>query len=197
MQNIFMSNHNPEDYAEEGGVGEYPEAPKKCPFKDCGINLEMRKHGYYSRFLITLVFSGRIKIRRYRCRKCKRTVSMLPSFCLAGITYSVEFVTMLLLEAIELGSIRKTAKHWCKRFGSISRRLINKYLTRLRNNRRLIQYGINQLSPDNIRLGGIPGDAEWTKSFLGGIRPTLWAEFNADFHKTTGKSFMSLQNSIA
>jgi hypothetical protein len=61
----------------------------------------------------------------------------------------------------------------------------------------MIQYGINQLSPDNLALGRIPGDNDWTKSFLFGIRPSLCPEFNADFQKTTGKSFMSLQNSIA
>ena len=41
----------------------------------------MRKHGYYGRYLITPGFKGEILIRRYYCKECKKTVSLLPSFC--------------------------------------------------------------------------------------------------------------------
>ena len=197
MQNIFMSKHKPEDYTEKGGADKYPEAPKKCPYGDCGINLEMKKNGYYNRTLITIANTYLIRIRRYICRKCGRTLSMLPSFCVAGISYSVEFIVSLLQYVINKGSIKKTVREWRVIAATVSRRLISKYLARLRNNRGMIQYGINQLSPDNISLGRMPGDTEWTKSFLGGLRPNLSPEFNANFHKITGKSFMSLHNRIA
>ena len=197
MQNIFMSKDKPEDYVETDGYGKYPNAPKKCPFKKCGVNLEMKKHGFYSRFLTTFKFSGRIRIRRYICPKCGKTVSMLPSFCIPRVSYGATLVVMLLRFALTAGSIRKAAKTFRTHVASITRRLIGKYLSRLRDNRQMIQYGINQLSPDNIALGRLSGDAEWTKRFLDGIRPTLCPEFNADFHKITGKSFMSLQNTIA
>jgi hypothetical protein len=121
---------------------------------------------------------------------------MLPSFCVAGISYSVDFVVALLQYVINKGSVKKTAKEWLAIGTNISRRLISKYMTRLRNNRRTIQYGLNQLSPDNIGLGRISGDTEWTKIFLSGMRPSLCPEFNANFHKTMGKSFMSLHNRI-
>ncbi|MCL2425570.1 MAG: DUF6431 domain-containing protein [Oscillospiraceae bacterium] len=140
MQNIFLSSQNPEDYSEEIGIGEYPEAPKKCPYGDCGINLEMKKNGYYLRFLITILFSGRIRIRRYKCPKCKRTLSMLPSFCISGHSYGVELVVKLLQEVVKSGSINKTVSEWRKHCGGISRKLVTKYLLRLRNNRKLIQY---------------------------------------------------------
>jgi len=197
MQNIFMSEHKPEDYKNKDGAGKYPSAPKKCPYGDCGINLKMKKNGFYSRFLRTITFTGWIRIRRYKCWKCGRTLSMLPSFCLAGYSYSVEFIVCLLQYVINTGSTKKTVRHWDTLLIGISRRLIRKYLIRLRNNRGLIQYGINQMSPDNIGLGRMPGDTEWTKSFLNGMRPSLSPEFNADFHKVTGKSFMSLHNRIA
>jgi len=197
MQNIFLSNQKPEDYVKKNNTGKYPAAPKKCPHSDCGIPIQMKKNGFYTRVVITLTFTGRIRIRRYKCLKCGRTVSMLPSFCVAGFTYGVEFIITLLQHVINIGSIKKTVKKWRSRFESISRRLVSKYMTRLRNNRKMIQYGINQLSPDNIGLGRMPGDNDWTKSFLFGIRPRLCPEFNADFQKITGKSFMSLQNSIA
>ena len=197
MQNIFLSKQSPEDYVNKDGAGEYPDAPKKCPFGDCGTNIEMKKNGFYIRYLVTLIFLGRIRIRRYKCPKCGRTVSMLPSFCLAGFSYGVDFVVGLLQEVVTTGSIKKAATECGTRLKGVTRRLINKYLSRLCDNRGLIQYGINQMSPDNISLGRLPGDTEWTKSFLCGIRPNLCPELNADFHKITGKSFMSLQNSIA
>jgi transposase-like protein len=197
MQNIFMTQNKPKDYVDKDGAGKYPPAPKKCPFGDCGINLEMKKNGFYIRMLITITFTGLIRIRRYKCPKCGRTLSMLPSFCLARFSYSVDFAVALLQYTINKGSIRKAAREWRAIAAEVSRRLINKYLARLRGNRGLIQYGINQLSPGNIRLGRLPGDAEWTKSFLDGIRPSLSPEFNANFHRITGKSFMSSQNKIA
>ena len=197
MQNIFLSEQKPEDYVEKDGAGKYPAAPKKCPYRDCGVNLEMRKNGYYIRFLITIRFKGRIRIRRYMCPKCGRTLSMLPSFCVAGFTYSVEFIVALLWHAVDKSSVKKAAREWRVIAAGMSRRLISKYLARLRNNRKLIQYGLNQISPGDIGLGPPPGDTCWTKSFLDRIRPSLSPEFNADFHKTTGKSFMSLHNRIA
>ena len=121
---------------------------------------------------------------------------MLPSFCVAGFTYGVEFIISLLQKVLRIGSIKKVVAEWQAKGAGVSRRLISKYLARLRNNRRLIQYGLNQLSPGNISLGRLPGDTEWTKSFLDGIRPNLYPEFNADFHKITGKSFMSSHNRI-
>jgi len=197
MQNIFLSEYKPEDYATKGKADKYPDAPKKCPYGDCGINLKMKKHGFYSRFLRTITFAGWIRIRRYKCSKCGRTLSMLPSFCVAGMSYSVDFIMALLQYVINTGSIKKTVNEWSAIGVDISRRLVGKYLSRLRKNRRLIQYGLNQLSPGNIELGRLPGDTEWTKSFLYGMRPNLSPEFNANFHKTTGKSFMSPYNKIA
>ena len=191
MQNIFMSEQKPKDYVDKNGIGKYPDAPGKCPYGDCGVNVKMKKNGFYIRLLITITFTGLIRIRRYKCPKCGRTLSMLPSFCLAGFSYSVDIVVALLQYTINKGSVKKTVREWRAIAVEISRRLINKYLARLRANRRLIQYGINQISPDNIGLGRPPGDTEWTKGFLDGIRPSLSPELNAKFHKYTGKSFMS------
>jgi len=197
MQRFFLSKNKPKDYLDKKGKGEYPDAPKKCPYGDCGVCIEMKKHGFYTRMLITLTFTGMIRIRRYKCALCGRTVSMLPSFCIAGFTYGVEFVITLLQCVFNTGSIKKTVRQWLAYGIEISRRLINKYLKRLCNNRRFIQYGINQISPENIIIGQIPGDTDWTKSFVFGTRPNLSPELNVKFHKITGKSFMSLQNSIA
>jgi len=197
MQHIFSSKHGPEEYVNKNGAGEYPAAPKKCPFKDCGINLEMEKNGFYFRMLITMTFSGIIRIRRYKCPKCGRTLSMLPSFCISGYTYGIDFVIELLRQALNGGSVNKAVSDGRRYVASLSRRLVGKFLTRLRKNRKVIQYGLNQISPEYIGLGRLSGDTEWTKSFLDGIGPMLWPEFNAKFHNATGKSFMSLSITIA
>ena len=57
---------------------------------------------------------------------------MLPSFCLAGFTYGVEFVITLMQHAIEKGSIKKAVREWRAIATEVSRRLVNKYLARLR-----------------------------------------------------------------
>jgi hypothetical protein len=197
MQNVFNTMQRPEDYTGKNGAGAYPGAPAKCPFGDCGVNIEMKKNGFYWRYLITATFCGRIKIRRYVCMKCGRTVSMLPSFCLAKHTYGVELIILILWYALAKGSARRAAKELHELAAGLTRRHIALYLARLRVNRKLIQYGLNQISPAYIGLGNTAGDTEWTKRFLFGIRPTLSPEFNAKFHKETGKSFMSMQNRIA
>ena len=197
MQIIFLSKHEPADYVDKNMEGKYPDAPLKCPFKDCGINLTMKKNGFYKRYLKTSTFSGYIRIRRYKCPKCGRTVSMLPSFCVSGFSYGAELIINMAQSAAETGSVRKATKEWRGSAESVSRRLIALYLARIRGNRKLIQYGLNQISPGNAHIGGTPGDIEWAKRFLLGIRPTLAPEFNANFHKTTGKSFMSPQKIIS
>ena len=197
MQIIFLSNQAPSEYVDKDGTGKFPEAPDKCPFKECRINIPMKKNGFYTRYLITLDFAGDIRIRRYVCPKCGRTVSMLPSFCIAGYTYSIEFIVSILRQVVETGSIRGTAKEWGCCAENISRRHIRLYMGRLRQSRQMIQYGLNQMSPGSAEIGSSSGDTEWTKRLLREIRPTLSPEFNANFQKATGRSFMSMQKTIA
>ena len=59
---------------------------------------------------------------------------MLPSFCLAGFSYGAAIVMALLQYAINKGSIKKTVREWRAVAVHVSRRLIGKYLARLRNN---------------------------------------------------------------
>ena len=75
MQIVFKTNQHPHDYAapdphdntaeEKNFCGMYPDAPSKCPFKDCGIHGQMKKHGFYTRYLLTLIFAGKIRISAY------------------------------------------------------------------------------------------------------------------------------------
>ena len=198
MQNVFISKQRPEDYLVSGNnTGEYPGAPSKCLFKDCGMPMPLKKHGFYTRYLLLSDFSGEIKIRRYICCICNRTVSMLPSFCLPQYTYGVELVVAIMTTAAETGSKRKTVKAHSGASKCLTRRHVAWYLSRLRQNRRLIEYGFNQLSPGSAYHNDSPGDTEWTREALLGKWPTLTAESNAEFHKTIGVSFMSTHNKVA
>jgi transposase-like protein len=54
--------------------------PKHC--LQCQAQHSLTAHGFYSRTLVDAGFDGSIRVRRYLCRSCKRTVSLLPEFAL-------------------------------------------------------------------------------------------------------------------
>ena len=54
--------------------------PDHCPL--CENHRPLTAHGFYSRTLVDVSFDGVIRVRRYLCRCCKRTVSLLPDFAL-------------------------------------------------------------------------------------------------------------------
>jgi len=196
MQVLFSSGQNPEEY-KEGGSGTYPGAPGRCPFKNCKTQKKLKKHGYYQRYIKTPMYSGKIRIRRYKCTVCGRTISMLPSFCIPGFQYGAEVIIKMLLESFIKNSIDKVVTEWGGSLLSMTSRNITYYRARLRRNRRYIQYVLNQISPEFIELNKIPGDNDWVKRMLvktGHLHPHV---FNAEFHKITGKSFMHPQNIVA
>jgi len=69
--------------------------PKKCPM--CGTYKELKCQGYYHRNFLSKVFAGKIPIRRYYCKKCKKTLSILPSFCQPFFQYSPSNLLEILL----------------------------------------------------------------------------------------------------
>jgi glutaredoxin len=54
--------------------------PPDCPH--CHAQKRLWAHGYYTRYLSRLLASStlRISVRRFQCRQCSGTVSILPSF---------------------------------------------------------------------------------------------------------------------
>jgi hypothetical protein len=102
--------------------------PDHCP--QCPALQPLIAHGFYSRTLAEAGFDGSIRVRRYLCRSCRRTVSLLPQFALPylrfGITMiSVFLVTRLLQSATLAGAAAKAAsihmpyqrgQFWVRRF---------------------------------------------------------------------------------
>jgi transposase-like protein len=102
--------------------------PNQCP--QCQAQHSLTAHGFYSRTLVEAGFDGAIRVRRYLCRSCKRTVSLLPSFALPylrfGITVIALFLVARLLQGATLGAAATKAaqaampyqrgQFWIRRF---------------------------------------------------------------------------------
>lgn len=192
MQFLFDTENPPQSYTDK--KGKYPEAPDRCPH--CSHPVKMRKHGFYVRYIIIFDFAGNIYIRRYICEKCKRTVSMLPSFCIPRYQYGAVIIIVALLTSIT-NSARYAETKWSERPRTLTRRHIILYRRRVERNRKRIQLGLNLISPEFIEMQQITGDTEWTRSFLKAVHQTNPSQFNSKYYNLLGKSFMSLHNSVA
>lgn len=95
MQQIFYTLVSPEEYQRLGKNFPFP-VPNSCLNPDCLVKVPPQKHGFYSRNAVTVNFSGRILIRRYRCKYCSKTILYLPSFCLPYFQYTVDTIFTVL-----------------------------------------------------------------------------------------------------
>jgi hypothetical protein len=85
-----------------GSIQEYDEEiadpsryrPDHCP--QCQAAQGLTAHGFYRRTLVDAGFDGSIRVRRYLCRCCKRTVSLLPQFALPYLRFSVTVIALFL-----------------------------------------------------------------------------------------------------
>ena len=98
--------------------------PSGCP--QCRAKEPLTAHGFYSRTIVDETFDGVIRIRRYLCQACLRTVSLLPEWALPFMRFSVpeiaNTVKARLLEnrdwkaAAGPGSPYQRGQHWVRRF---------------------------------------------------------------------------------
>jgi len=109
--------------------------PDHCP--QCPARQPLIAHGFYSRTLVEAGFDGCIQVRRYLCRSCRRTVSLLPQFALPylrfGITVIALFLVSRLLQGLTLAVAALAASQkampyqrgqfWIRRFGKQAERL--------------------------------------------------------------------------
>lgn len=109
--------------------------PDHCP--QCPALQPLIAHGFYSRTLVETGFDGSIRVRRYLCRSCRRTVSLLPQFALPylrfGITVISLFLVARLLQGLTLAAAALAASQkampyqrgqfWIRRFGKQAERL--------------------------------------------------------------------------
>jgi hypothetical protein len=60
-------------------------------------------HGFYRRTLVDVGFDGVIPVRRYLCRLCQRTVSLLPEFALPWRRCSITVIALFLIARLLQG----------------------------------------------------------------------------------------------
>ena len=75
--------------------------PDHCP--QCDGRQPLTGHGFYSRTLVDAAFDGLIRVRRYLCRLCKRTLSLLPEFALPWLRFSISVISLFLVARLLKG----------------------------------------------------------------------------------------------
>ena len=75
--------------------------PDHCP--QCEAKAPLRGHGFYRRTLVQIGFDGIVRVRRYLCRSCKRTVSLLPEFALPYLRFGISLISLFLVARLLKG----------------------------------------------------------------------------------------------
>jgi hypothetical protein len=75
--------------------------PDHCP--QCEAARPLAAHGFYNRTVVDTEFDGSIPVRRYLCRCCKRTVSLLPEFALPYLRFSITVIALFLIARLLAG----------------------------------------------------------------------------------------------
>jgi len=86
--------------------------PDHCP--QCEADRPLTAHGFYTRALVDIAFDGTIRVRRYLCQCCKRTISLLPEFALPYLRFSIVVIALFLGARLLLGLTLKAAAESAK-----------------------------------------------------------------------------------
>ena len=81
--------------------------PEGCP--QCKSKHGMVCHGFYKRTVVDLGCDCEIRVRRYRCSACRRTVSLLPEFVLPYLRFAIIVIGMFLKARLWSGQTLKAA----------------------------------------------------------------------------------------
>ena len=81
--------------------------PGHCP--QCHAKQPLTAHGFYTRTLVDTAFDGVIRVRRYLCRACRRTVSLLPEFILPYLRSSLMVIALFLVARLLRGQTIEAA----------------------------------------------------------------------------------------
>jgi len=81
--------------------------PSSCPL--CGTPKCLVAHGFYRRTLVDPDFEGGLRVRRYLCRACRRTVSLIPDLVLPYLRFSLNVIERFLKARLGEGWTLKAA----------------------------------------------------------------------------------------
>ena len=99
MVKFYCFHQTAQEYYERGQENLFPEL-FGCPNPKCHYQGRLRRHGFYTRNVLTCRACFRIFVQRYYCKSCKRTVSLLPSFLLPYFQYSLACIFFCLFRII-------------------------------------------------------------------------------------------------
>lgn len=99
MVKFYCFHQTAQEYYERGQDNLFPEL-FGCPFPGCPYRGRLRRHGFYSRNVLTFRAIFTIFIQRYFCPICKHTVSLLPSFLIPHFQYSLACIFFGLFRTI-------------------------------------------------------------------------------------------------
>jgi hypothetical protein len=102
-------------YPFHGSIQQYVKAisdpnryrPDSCP--QCPARCPLIAHGFYCRTLVDIDFDDTIRVRRYLCRFCKRTISLLPDFALPYLRASLSIISLFLVARLLAGRTLRAA----------------------------------------------------------------------------------------
>jgi len=88
-------------YPFAGSVQQYNEQPadhshRPCSCALCGAKKPLRAHGCYWRTVADAGYDGLIRVRRYLCLACRRTISLLPEFVLPYGRFAIAVIGLFL-----------------------------------------------------------------------------------------------------
>lgn len=106
MQKLHPFSGSIQQYAERDSESE-SYRPGSCPL--CQARQELKPHGFYSRTIVDLDFESVLRIRRFLCRFCRRTVSLLPDGVLPYLRYSVGIIGRFVKARLKDGQTLKEA----------------------------------------------------------------------------------------
>jgi hypothetical protein len=78
-----------------------------CSCAMCGAKKPLRAHGFYWRMITDRGFDGFIRVRRYLCLFCRRTISLLPEFALPYMRFAITVIGLFLRARILEGKTLK------------------------------------------------------------------------------------------
>ncbi len=90
--------------------------PARCP--QCDSKQRLATHGFYRRSVVDVELECVIRVRRYLCRGCRRTVSLLPEFVLPYLRFTLRMMGMFLKARLAEGQTLRAAAEAVKQKGA-------------------------------------------------------------------------------
>ena len=109
MQMLYPFGGSIQQYVERIGSGEEANRwrPASCP--QCESKQSLVCHGFYKRTVADVDSDYMIRVRRYLCAACHRTVSLLPEFALPYLRFTIMVIGAFLKARLLSGQTLKAA----------------------------------------------------------------------------------------